>query len=899
MSIPRLGLNDKQLAYLNFFGKDENGAIYKLKTDVFERQKQYLTECDTRIKDLEQRWETLFKDSQRFSVNFSELEEKQLRRVAANCDSWRTAKQSFDKTADNAARVYLPDGIAAKRRELGAHQIALENYLATTMLYLELCDIEHEIVTAYQSKARNYRAIEGAYDRYQKLPAEIREFVKEEPLRMMSELMKKVRILHDFDRAMEELGKHFAQFTQQVRSGTMTFTYASWNGVKKALADVPEWISAYKRFSDWVESLDKENQELLIGSNNATRTNNRNEYQTYAQAVLKMQRLLDESRVFYQACEVCSAIERLSRDLNRKKAEVGRVQRDYDALPAEAAKYVDSKIRSLLSAMMDSSDRLAQLESCIAGLELDFSKLPSDVKNGSPRYLYETFEELQNTMSRVELWKNDYGSMQRISKELNGKVMLSMALVQRINNMTAAWQKLTAATLAYDKMAKAYNYEFRLTSSAHEWKNDEKMASSFKAELEKMPRDAAALVSLRWKKALDWVLAMQAELRELRARAVALEREYAELDRRAVEPSYVTYSAACSVADKYGMAHRKLQTLIGDLTAHTQRYDDCEISLENIRAYDSKLDEYCDTVVRLKRCQGLYQWAHNYDEDSRKFSYDEMSDMLREFEMHQERYLEFDSQGFMTNVFDGISAMLRAVRVQAEREAAEKRRRARAKLITAVVFSSLIFVAEVVIGYVMTTIFGEGSFWLWLLAFICVGIGSVCLVKKCFKHKLLWIGMALLYSGYAVIYAVPMYFYEWGSDIWYMSYAVMAVIITTIFCIVNREKKLPTVFMGIYGTFSCLLSLGVIILRVAIRLEDAFFLDSGFFETIVNIVIAVWNIAVGLIVGVVNMLGLSIGAGFWMPYLFGDAELSAILNTVWYCVGVGYFGAMMCSKHAD
>jgi len=361
MSIPKLGLNEQQLSYLAFF-KEGRGTVYKPKADVFLRQNQYLVECETLIKRLKQNWELLEKESKHFLTNFPSFEEDRLRRIAINGDNWCATKHSLNQTARNAARTYLPPSIAETQRTFEVLLSALETYLISAKHYLNLCSIEKEIVAAYKAKVRNYHEIEVIYDRYKKLPTEIRGFIREEPLRILNELMDKVQLLHDFNRSMEELGNRYEQFTPQVKNGTMTFSYGAWDTVKKALSDVPSWIAAYGRLADWVNKLNDENQILLIGVNNATRTNSHNEYQTYAVAIPKMQKLLDESKLFYQACDVCLSIEKLSRNLNRKKSEVSRVQRDCDALPVDAAKYVDAKMRALLASMMDSSDRLSQLE---------------------------------------------------------------------------------------------------------------------------------------------------------------------------------------------------------------------------------------------------------------------------------------------------------------------------------------------------------------------------------------------------------------------------------------------------------------------------------------------------------------------------------------------------------
>ncbi len=910
MSIPKLGLNEQQLSYLAFF-KEGRGQAHKPRPDVYTRQNQYLVECDTLIKRLKQGWAALEKDSERFLTNFPYFKEEPLRRITVDGDNWCANKRSLDKAADNAARTYLPAVIAEERRLLDRSQRALEEYLVSAKHYLDLCAIEKEIVAAYKAKVRNYHAIESVYDRYQKLPAEIRGFIREEPQRMLNELMDKVQILHDFNRAMEDLGTRFAQFTQPVKSGTLVFAYGSWDTVKKSLAEVPAWIAAYKRLADWVDALNDENKTLLVGSNNATRTNSRNEYQTYAVAVPKMQRLLDESKLFYQACEVCQTIEKLSRDLNRKKTDVDRVQRACEALPAEAAKYVDSKIRSLLSSMLDSSDRLSQLELCVSALEMDFSKLPSDIKNGAPHYAYEKFETLQTTMSRVELWKESYSSMQRAVKELNGKVTFSTSLTQRINGVTSYWQKLTAATDAYDKMSKAYSYESRLVANADELKTNEKLALSFKRELENLPRDVVSLISAKWKTALDQAVVMHTDCRRLREQGASLESEYIELDRRAVKPSYSSYSACCSVADKYGTLEVKLKTLADDAAVFKKTYGTDGVSLESLRKYDNKLSDYCSTIERLKGCYELFQWARNYDAKPNRYNYSdmrtregndaykEMTAMLSRFNMNRSNYLSFDTQGVMERVFASVDSRISLMKEAEDRRWAAKRRRRRAKLIASIVFSLLTLAVGVVLALIMPQHYGEGLYWLLLLVFGGVCVGNTFLVKWRFDHAFWWISTIVVYAAYAVLYSVPMYFYSEGSEIWYMSYLVMAVIATIVIVALVWDEQVSVWFMGGYGIAVSVLGIGIIIACIVVKFQDSSFFDGGFFGTIGNIFIAAWDIVVGLIIGCINVLGLVIGAGFWMPDLFGSAVVSGILNVVLYCFIGGVIGTGIVASARD
>lgn len=883
MSIPNLGLTEKQLSFLAFF-KEMKQEIFSPHAEVFNRQKQQLTQCAKLIEQLNQAWDALKNESENFKTQFPSFAEGKLSQIILHIDNWCNTKQTLDQTITECSKVYVPSDILNSANLLASKKKNADAYLFSAKQYTELCSIEREITAEYSATKRNYQKIASIIERYQKLSLEIRNFIKSEPQRMLLELTEKLEILNRFNKNMNELGARYAQLPNPVRTGTMTFKYGSLAAIKKDLGLVPDWLSSFKKFVAWVDTLSEANQSMLIGANRVT--DSRGEYQTYTTSAAKMQELLDESKNFYKGAEVCAMIEALSKNTFRKKYDVNKVQNAYKSLSPAAAKYVEAKLITLLSSMADSSDMLSQVEEMISMLEATYHKLTNDIKNGAPTYSYEKFVTVQTALQKARDWMGNYDGMNATLKSLQNKVELTPAVQQKINTISANAVKVKTAVNELPKIEKAYEFESALVADHITLNSEEALIFDYKKKLDKLSSDVKAYVSTKWKDLLTKASTYHSDLKQIQTRVDALLKEYKEAEGKLKSPSYENYYLYAEADEKGKKLAAKYNDLTRDITAFKTKYTySGDFSAAEFRRYEESFKKYSATYAKLKDAYDLYRWAQAYNSNPNKYKYQtsDLHQMLRAFESNKTRYLEFDRQNEMASIFESVyHEILQREQAEAARRKA-RRRKELGRRSFVIILALLSIVAMIYMGLTIDQHLVGGSYWLWLLIAAGIGAFSVFLIHKAFSSKAINIFTAIIYSAFLFGISIPLHFYAGGSSTWYVSLFIIVILVAAVLQIVIEESS--GVFICIYFVGFDLFGIGYVIYRIYQTFKGMPFLDNSFFGGIANFFIGLWALIVGLFSSLFELIGYIIGGGYWMS---GAGPREVVINTILYSIIGGF-----------
>lgn len=882
MSIPNLGLTEKQLSFLAFF-KETKQEIFSPRAEVFNRQKQQLTQCAKLIEQLNQAWDALKNESESFKTQFPSFTEGKLSQIILHVENWCNTKQTLDQTVGECSKVYVPSDILSGSNLLTSKKKNVDAYLFSAKQYIELCSIEREITEQYHAKQRNYQKIANIIERYQKLSLEIRNFIKSEPQRMLLELTDKLEILNRFNKNMKELGVRYDQLTNPVRTGTLVFKYGALSAIKKDLGLVPDWLGSFKKLATWVDTLSEDNQSMLVGTNRVT--DSRGEYQTYTTAAAKMQELLDESKHFYKGAEVCAMIEALAKNTFRKKHDVSKVQNAYKGLSPAASKYVDAKLLTLLNSMADSSDMLSQVEEMISMLEATYHKLTSDVKSGTPAYSYEKFATVQTALQKARDWMGNYDGMTATLKMLQNKVELTPAIQQKINTLAANAVKVNVAANELPTIEKAYEFESALVKDHVSLDSEEGMILDYKKKLDRLSSDVKAYISAKWKDMLTKATTFHSELRQLKTRVEALLKEYAAAEAKLKAPSYETYYLYAEADEKAQKLAAKYKDLTNDITAFKTKYAyPGDFSATEFRRYVDSFKKYSATAAKLQDCYDLYRWAQVYNSNPNKYKYETstLRQMLRAFESNKSRYLEFDRQNLMATVFESVYREIqqREIAEAARRKAARRKemgRRAAVIIIALLSVVAMVYLAMTSLNYMI-----GGSYWLWLIISAAIGVLSVFLLHKAFDSKAINIIASIIYGVFLLGVSVPMHFWAEGSRIWYVSFFAIIVLVVAVINIVVDESTvvIGSIYFGGIGLFV----VGYLVYRVYQSFTGMPFIDNFILGLIPNIFIALWGLIVGVFSTIFELLGYIIGGGYWMS---GAGPREVIINTILYSLVAG------------
>ncbi len=882
MSIPNLGLTEKQLSFLAFF-KETKQEIFSPRAEVFNRQKQQLTQCAKLIEQLNQAWDALKNESESFKTQFPSFTEGKLSQIILHVENWCNTKQTLDQTVGECSKVYVPSDILSGSNLLTSKKKNVDAYLFSAKQYIELCSIEREITEQYHAKQRNYQKIANIIERYQKLSLEIRNFIKSEPQRMLLELTDKLEILNRFNKNMKELGVRYDQLTNPVRTGTLVFKYGALSAIKKDLGLVPDWLGSFKKLATWVDTLSEDNQSMLVGTNRVT--DSRGEYQTYTTAAAKMQELLDESKHFYKGAEVCAMIEALAKNTFRKKHDVSKVQNAYKGLSPAASKYVDAKLLTLLNSMADSSDMLSQVEEMISMLEATYHKLTSDVKSGTPAYSYEKFAIVQTALQKARDWMGNYDGMTATLKMLQNKVELTPAVQQKINTISANAVKVKAAANELPKIEKAYEFESDLVKDHITLNSDETIIWDYKKKLDKLSSDVKAYVSAKWKDILTKAATFHGDLKQIQNRVDALLKEYKEAEDKLKAPSYETYYLYAEADEKAKKLVAKYKDLTNDINAFKTKYTySGDFSAAEFRRYEDSFKKYSATAAKLQDCYDLYRWAQAYNSNPNKYKYETstLRQMLRAFESNKSRYLEFDRQNLMATVFESVYREIqqREIAEAARRKAARRKEMGRRSVV--IIIALLSIVAMVYLAMTSLNYMAGGSYWLWLIISAGIGALSVFLLHKAFDSKVINIIATSIYGVFLLGVSVPLHFWADGSSAWYVSLFFIVLLVAAVIQIAVDEST--AVFTTIYSGGVCLYVVGYFIYRLYRSFTEMPFLDNTFFGSIANFFIGIWALIVGIFSSIFELLAYLIGGGYWMS---GTGAREIILNSILYTLIAG------------
>ena len=884
MSIPKLGLTEKQLSFLAFF-KDAKQEIYSPRAEVLNRQKQQLPQCVKLIEQLNQAWDALKKESEDFKTQFPSFTEDKLSQIVLHINNWNNTKHTLDQTVAECSKVYVPADITSGTNQLSTKKKNIDTYLTSANQYLELCAIEREITSEYNATKRNYQRIASIVERYQKLPLEIQNFIKFEPRRLMTELKEKLDILNRFNQSMRDLGTSYAQLSAPVRTGKLVFKYAALATVKKDLAPVPDWLSNFKKLYNWVETLKDDNKNMLVGANPLAETNLRGEYQNYAASAEKMQAQLDESRNFYKGAEVCAMIETLSKNTLRKKSDVTKVMNQYRGLSAAASVYVDAKLVALLNSMSDSSDMLAQLEEMITTLEASYHKLPADVKSGSPAYSYDKFAVVQTSLQKALDWCDSHAGMNATLKALGNKVELQTALRQKINTLDANAVKVKAAANELPKIEKAHDFESDMIKDHVSLNSEESVILGYQKRMNTLSAEIKSYVSPKWKDILTNASSYHNEKKQLRTRMDTLLKEFVQVNAAVKDACFDNYFLYEEADKKSKTLHTKYMTLLSDINAFRTKYSqNNELSTADLKKYDDYFIKYSNDYTNMKRGYELYNWAKGYQSSAHGYyNTSELRQKLDEFRTKKSQFAAYDSKRLMETVFESVDHEIsRRAKAEAERYR-QNRRKERNKRTVLIVFALLSIVAMVVMGVLGVNHMVGGGYWLWLLISAGIGVISVLMVNKAFKSTGLNVTVSVLYAIYFLGVTIPVHFWANGSTKWFLSLFVMGLIVVALIQIFVEESS--TIIFYIYDIGLCLFGVFFFGYSMWTAFAERNFLDKTFFGRIGNFFIGLWAIIVGLFKFILQLLAYLIGGGFWMNAVYvaiGEAIVLLTAGSVLY-----------------
>ena len=889
MSIPNLGLSEKQLSFLAYF-KNQKTEVFSPRPEVFRGQKQRLTESVKLIGQLDSAWNSLTAETGEFNTRFPFFSEQDLSQIALHIQNWSYTKKTLDQTAAEASKTYLPEQIRGDISTCNARLKQAEKYLFGVKEYLELCAIEREITAQYHAAKRNYQTVENINNRYQKLSLEIRNFFKESPRRMLEELMGKVELLHRFDKAMASLADGYSHFTQPVRSGTLVFAYKALASIKKDLSSVPGWLAEYKKLEDWINGHSDENRSLLIGSNSVAQSNQRGEYQTYTAAAAKMKALVEESGYFYRAADLCASIEALSHNMHRKKQDVDKLWRTYSALEARVSKHIDSGMVAQLNSMLDSQDKMAQVDDMIANLDRDRVKCNITLNGSKLAYTFEKYSVLQAEAAKATEWMANYDGLRVVLKMLQGKLEIQPSKEQKLSVFKAHAAKLETVLSEMSKVTRAYEFESPLVNQNVSLATDENRLSEYRRQFDKLPADVKAYVTPKWENLLNQFVSFHRDQNKLLKQIADLESEYEKLDKQWKEPSYVNHASLAYIPSVEERLAATFATLKSDFAKFRKEYNCTEgVSLNALEDYARKAKEYRKAVEEIRLCQPMYDWAKSFEKLPMRYSSEELSKQHAAFATDQTRYLKFDSNKELLAIFNAVTAELQA-RAKA-RQQSESRARSKKVVITILT----VLLAAVAVGAMVFMVLKngdyveQGKYWNWFCLTTAISVVSAVVLGLTSKNLKVGLIFEALCALYLVGYSVPVYLKALESAFWFLPWIILGVLICLIICAICDEEA-SYVFTFIFVVAAAIFLVGIIIWMICVRWGDSSFLDKTFFGQIGNFFIGAWALLTGLISGLYKAIVYVIGGGFW----HGGAEtIDAVLNSILFCLMGGALGSFI------
>ena len=218
MSNVSLGLSDKQIAYLTFFTKPDQMKVSKPREQVYHKQREHLTKGQSLLTTLQSAYQTLQKATQSFSIDFRKFRKDEVKARIADVDQWTSQHKNFEREINESRAVFVPRDLLDQQSKLSTMLKQLQSYAAQAREFLELCDIEEQIVFRYRQDKRDYNAIERLYDRYLKLSLTAQGWILPDCNDKLNELKGEVESLHRFNKSMEALTKEYQTFAQSYKT---------------------------------------------------------------------------------------------------------------------------------------------------------------------------------------------------------------------------------------------------------------------------------------------------------------------------------------------------------------------------------------------------------------------------------------------------------------------------------------------------------------------------------------------------------------------------------------------------------------------------------------------------------------------------------------------------------
>ena len=889
MSIPNLGLSEKQLSFLTYFKKQKTN-VFSPRPEVFRSQKQRLTESVKLIGQLDAAWNSLSRETAEFNTDFPSFSEQALSQAALHIHNWSQTKRTLDQVAAEASKTYLPERIRNDVSGCSNRMKQAEKYLGGVKEYLELCAIERDIMAEYHATKPNYQTVENINNRYQKLSLEIRNFLKDSHRRMLEEMMGKVEILHRFNKSMASLEESYSRLTQPVRSGTLVFAYKALASIKKDMAPVSGWLAEFKKLENWVNGQSEENRGLLVGAGCVAQSNRRGEYQTYITAAAKMKALVEESGYFYRAADICASIEAMGQNMYRKKQDVDKLWRTYNDLDARVSKHIDAAMVAKLNSMLDSQDKMAQVDDMIADLDRERTKCNIALSGGKLNYSFAKYDFLREETEKAAEWMTKYESLRQVLKMLQGKLEIQPAKEQKISSFKAHAAKLEDVLAEMTKVTRAYEFELPLVNQNITLATEDSLLNEYRKAYEKLPADVKAYVTPKWGSLLNQYVSFRRDQQNLVKQVADLEKEYESLEKQWKEPSYDTHNSLVYIPGQEERLSGLMATLKEDFSKFKKDYNCTEgISMSALEGYSQKLKERRRQVEELRRCKPLYDWAKSFEKLPMRCSDEELSKQYAIFLSEQNRYLKFDSKQELVDIFNKVTVELQArAKVQKKREKKTHTKKTVTTILTlllaAVAVGAIVFVVLKNGDYVQ-----RGEYWKWFGITAAVSVFSAVVLGFTSRRKEVGLIFGTLCALYLVGYSLPFYLKGLESAFWFLPWIILGVLISLIICAIC-DQEVSYVFVCIFLAAAAIFLVGIVIWMICVVWRNNDFNESTFFGQIGNFFIGAWALLSGLISGLFKAILFVFGGGFW----YRQAEvIDAVLNAILFCLMGGALGSFI------
>lgn len=890
MSKYNLGLTEQQLSFLAFF-EEKKREIFFPRDEVFRSQRQHLTQCTTLIEQLEKAWATIKNESEDFNGHFPTFMEAKLSQIALHIDNWCDTKQTLDRTVAECSKVYISSDILYTTKLIAPKKKKIDTYRLSLKQYLELCAIEREILEAYSASKRDYRKIADIIGRYQRLPLDIRNFIREEPQRMLIELTNKLDILNRFNDSMDKLGARYAQLPNSVRTGTLVFRYSSLDDIQKNMAKATDFQSGFQKLAAWVDGLSESDRAMLVGANRVAAS--RGDYQTYGTCAANIQELLDESKNFYKGAKICGMIEDLSKKTARKMQDINNVRNAYRALPPAAAKYVDEKMLALLNSMENSINLLAQMEGELQTLEAAYRELNNGVKVGVINYSYEKFATVRATLLQAQEWMGSYNELNRMFLSAPSNSDLN-AIKKRMSAVSSDAIKVKAAANELPKIEKAYEFETALIGEHITLDSEEATILNYKEKLDTLPTDVRAYISEKWKDLLSRAKSYRSDLKQIQSRIDALLKECKETAAKLQTPSYESFYAYAEASKRGNDLAAMCRRLIQDISEFKNKYK-CtdDFSATELGKHEKLFKESAVISAEIESTKALYNLAKRVNKGGQAgYADSELEKMLHQFESQKTQYPKYDTTKEIEKAYETIQREIRWRKEKTAAAAAAKRKAAQRKKTISTVFLCFSIVAVVCMGVVLARNLNTGSFWRWLLVTAAAAVFSICLIRKASDSK----GICVFVTSVCIALlctAIALHFFVAERRAWYVPLFIATVVIMAVLQANIRDSSVT--FVGIYTVLVILFCVGLLIFLVYTWLSTATYLDKTFFGQIGNCFIALWRILVAIFGFVLEIIRFTIAWAYW-----GDSETAeVVLNTAWYSLIAGWITSACISAAKD